>query len=470
MKKLMLAILVLSPLYQMMAQDSHYWTEQFGNRSMLLSGAVIGSVDDLGAVFYNPARLALQENPTFLISAKAYQYTTLKLKDGFGTADLDNTSFGEAPTLAAGSFNIKFLPGHKFAYAFLSRYRSSFTLGSDTEITYEFNDTWAGEETLYADLSINKTLSDEWMGFSWAYSFSDKFSLGVSNFISTLDQKTSYELFMKGQSQNNEIGSFERTRIRSLSIVSWVTKIGANYETENVSLGLTINTPKVFITGSGTSEYDESLAGYDFDQDGTIDASDDRLILNATGDVAVANKTPFSIGLGAGITLGGTKIHLSAEWFDKIDRYAVMVPEPFMAQNPDTLQVRNRVFDERKSIINFGAGVEFKIKEKISGYLSFATDFSSVANGNVDVTGLVTDNFSNSTFTADIHHFGGGVLLKFKKAEITFGSVYSRGSQKVGKIVNFPGDDTNPDESVDVIWQRMRVLIGFSFPFASFGD
>ena len=33
------------------AQEAHYWSEQFGNRSMLLGGAVIGSVFDLGAVF-----------------------------------------------------------------------------------------------------------------------------------------------------------------------------------------------------------------------------------------------------------------------------------------------------------------------------------------------------------------------------------------------------------------------------------
>ena len=41
------------------AQTAHYWTDQYGSRSRLLGGAVIGSVDDLAAVYYNPARLAL---------------------------------------------------------------------------------------------------------------------------------------------------------------------------------------------------------------------------------------------------------------------------------------------------------------------------------------------------------------------------------------------------------------------------
>ena len=76
-----------------LAQDAHYWTEQYGNKSTLMSGSVVGSVDDLGAMYYNPARLALQDDPTFLISAKAYQNVSLKVKDGIGEADLGHFSF-----------------------------------------------------------------------------------------------------------------------------------------------------------------------------------------------------------------------------------------------------------------------------------------------------------------------------------------------------------------------------------------
>jgi len=52
-------------------QDAHYWTDQYGSRSRLLGGAVIGSVDDLAAVYYNPARLALIPDPG-LFSAPRY--------------------------------------------------------------------------------------------------------------------------------------------------------------------------------------------------------------------------------------------------------------------------------------------------------------------------------------------------------------------------------------------------------------
>jgi hypothetical protein len=36
------------------AQDSQWWTNQYGNRARLLGGAVIGSARDLSAVYYNP--------------------------------------------------------------------------------------------------------------------------------------------------------------------------------------------------------------------------------------------------------------------------------------------------------------------------------------------------------------------------------------------------------------------------------
>ena len=92
---------------------------------MLLSGAVVGSVSDLGLVFYNPGRLSLIEKPAFVVTAKAYQWDHLRLEDGLGDGvDLNDSDFGGAPSLAAGSFTVPFLEGHSFAYAFLTRQRA----------------------------------------------------------------------------------------------------------------------------------------------------------------------------------------------------------------------------------------------------------------------------------------------------------------------------------------------------------
>ena len=64
--------------------QGYYNDENFGNRSILLSGNVTGSVDDLGLTYYNPARLAIIEEPNFTISARAYQLGSVKVENVFG--------------------------------------------------------------------------------------------------------------------------------------------------------------------------------------------------------------------------------------------------------------------------------------------------------------------------------------------------------------------------------------------------
>ena len=107
----MIAVLVTAGLLPAAgkAQDAHYWTLQYGTRSTLLGGNVIGSVEDLGATYYNPARLALTSDLSFLLSAKVYQFDKVTVEDGAGEGvDARSSSFGGAPSLVAGTFKIGF--------------------------------------------------------------------------------------------------------------------------------------------------------------------------------------------------------------------------------------------------------------------------------------------------------------------------------------------------------------------------
>ncbi len=83
------------------AQDNHYWTHQFGTRSALMGGAVVGGVEDTSAVYYNPARLGWVLNDSLKVSADAYQLSILSIADGAGTDLAVNSIRGDIIRLTA---------------------------------------------------------------------------------------------------------------------------------------------------------------------------------------------------------------------------------------------------------------------------------------------------------------------------------------------------------------------------------
>ena len=78
------ALALLCAASPLAAQDSHYWTMQYGPRSSLLGGAVIGSVDDVSATFYNPGALGLADDLAFAVSTNVFEYSLVSLEDGGG--------------------------------------------------------------------------------------------------------------------------------------------------------------------------------------------------------------------------------------------------------------------------------------------------------------------------------------------------------------------------------------------------
>jgi len=210
------ASVFLSAPAAIQGQSGNHWTEQFGNRSMLLSGAVIGSVSDLGLVFYNPARLALVEKPAFVVTAKGYQWDRFKLENGLGEGlDLKDTNFGGAPTLAAGAFSLPFLEGHKFAYAFLTRRRDDTDVFLRTERYGDVLQGFPGEEFFSGTVDILTTMKEDWMGLSWAHTLGGgRWSVGLSSFYYNLKRKSELALNLRARTEANDI--IVLTRARSL--------------------------------------------------------------------------------------------------------------------------------------------------------------------------------------------------------------------------------------------------------------
>jgi hypothetical protein len=191
---------------------------------------------------------------------------------------------------------------------------------------------------------------------------------------------------------------------------------------------------------------------------GDASAEETIYLANYQQEVAARHNLPLAIGFGAGYKLGEHRIHFSAEWYDAVARYSIMDTHPFTAQsNGETYN--NLVDSESKSIVNYGLGAEFYLKEHLKLYLSYATDFSA----------SIPDTKTNLTVsTWDIYHLSGGASFQIGKTEITAGLNYAFGSAKVKGPVKLPQGEIQGDladllENSDVDYTRLKFLIGFSF-------
>ena len=102
------------------AQDAHYWTLQYGARSTLLGGAVIGSVSDVSGTFYNPGALGVADSLGFAIAAQVFEVERVTLEDGGGRGvDLVSNQSGIKPNLIGGTIPLGFLGSSVLSYSLI---------------------------------------------------------------------------------------------------------------------------------------------------------------------------------------------------------------------------------------------------------------------------------------------------------------------------------------------------------------
>jgi len=460
-----LIVLIITGVKQKaIAQDGHYWSENYGNRSMLLSGTVNASVEDLGAIFYNPGRLGQIENPAFVISAKVYEWSTLRVEDGLDEGvDLNRNSFGGAPSLVAGTFNVPFLKNHKFAYSFLTRSRNEADFFVRVEEEDKEFQNIPGKVLFNGRFDFNTNFRQEWIGLTWSPPIIEKFSVGLSTFITRINKSSSLGLNMHTLDENKQVASLILNRQYSYGTNGLIWKLGMAWDLLPVRLGMTVTTPKVNISGNGSTLSEQYLVGVDTTGDGI---NDDVYLFNIQDNLKAQYHSPWAIGLGVGIHIKKTIIHISAEWYDKVSHYKIIGADPFEIQSSgDTLGFT--LFDELDPVFNFGIGLEMNLSEKISFYASIATDYSGVSS---DITRFaeLEEEANNSVFQTDFIKFGGGFVLNTRWAEVTLGATYAGASQEIKRPINFSGDEPvlDSDATSTIKFSQWRFILGFSFPFA----
>lgn len=464
LKKTTFFILILFASENIIGQDAHYWTEQYGNKSMLLSGTVNANVQDLGLVFYNPGRLAQIENPAFVISARVYELTNIRLKDGLDKGrDLKKSSFGGAPNLVAGTFKLPFLKNHHFAYSFLTRYRYNSDVSTRASVDEE-DEKDAPFLNISAKVKSNNGYNDEWYGLTWSYNLNNVMSIGVSTFATQTSNTKSLEVQLQGLRNDSLVSMVTLNRKIGYDRYGLLWKAGLSAQFEKINLGLTVTTPTVNVYGNGSTNYENYITRVD-SMDG--ESISDVYMESNQSNLHASPKSPWAIGLGISFKFTKSTIHLSSEWFSNIRKYTLLEAEPVIGQYPkDTIKLR--MVDDLKSVLNFGIGLEHRFNEKIEIFLSGATDYAAIGKDVKYLYEFRESELSKSTFNGNIFHFGGGIALNMKWAELTLGTTYANSKRTVPIPLDISGSDIiNPEESTDLYYSRWRFIVGFSFPFAN---
>jgi len=430
--------------------QQNYKYENFGDKSIILNGNVTGSVSDLGATYYNPARLTTIKEPLFSINGKIYQLNVVKLEDF--TQDnrtLKSSDFAGLPHMVAGTFKLKNSDNHYFAYSLLSRNRSDLSATYNTGIqNSDIIDTQPGNETHIGITTIRNKVSEEWYGISWATKVTEDLSIGVSGYFSRYEFSGNNSLEYSSIAEDSTIVLYRSKVGFSQRSYGLFGKIGIAYNISKFELGLNIDLPYLELFSEGEFNQGEFLTG--------LSTIDDRFSSNSFNNLNAKRKYPLGIQLGTGVEFGKNKAHFNISWNAAKRKYTkISIPE----LNSELRDLPQLFFQEQlKNVINFGAGLEFYIRPKMNGYVSYSTDFSPYIS-NAFLFDLTNEQNEDINVIANFNHYGLGIDFSIGRIDLVMGGVLSAGNSNFSRPLSFSNEIPT---HAKIKYRRWRILLGLN--------
>lgn len=435
-----------------LAQSTNYWSNQFGNRARLLGGSVVGSAEDLSAVYYNPGSLALLEDPQFLLAGNVYQLTSLSLQDGLGQGkDIGSSRLVGVAPLFAGRLRLGFLGKHRLAYTFLTRQSVDLLLEERTPLGGE--DLFGIPDLRFAtgEVRLEQSLGEYWAGLSWSYPLTEHIGIGVTPFVAVRRQKVRQQLLVQGLGEGGLAGTAFQAREFYFRHARLLAKLGAAADYGTWRFGMSLTTPGLISAmGKGHSGVDSTLV--------TQGSAPSQVVTDFQEGLSATYRSPWSVAGGVSRALGdNTRLHVSAEWFAPVSRYSILDASPFTAQSTGE-ELSTDVTLELDDVLNFGVGLEHRYSERLNLYLSFSTDFSA-ARPSSDV--------STALSGWDLYHFASGGSFQVGRYDVTLGGIFAFGDLVTPRTLEFvPGDAISsrlePPGSARVEYYRFTLVLGLS--------
>jgi hypothetical protein len=438
-----LTILLLS-FCDLIAQEDNYWNLQYGTRSTLLGGTVIGSVSDLSATYYNPGAIALFQDTKFIISAQAYQYDKYKIKDGAGVnRDLNYSSITPSAGFAAFNIDFGFLKDDKIIVSVLTRVLGEIEFKNRIIDSVEVIESSPGKEDFAGGINYYRKFNEVWAGITYSARINEIIGIGCTGYIAVKSYQNQSSVILQALKSDGDIASY--TRVNNYNYNNWRTllKGGIGINLNPLTVGISVTTPSLNLFGSGSVGTNLFVSGLD----------SNRFSSNYQDDVKSEYKTSWAAGFGAAYRLDKYKFHISTEWFNAVNNYYVLDTEPYKSQSSGEV-LTNDFTHQTKSIINYGLGIDYFAADSLIFSASFISDYSAKS----DDIGLDQPQ----TLGLNLFHISAGSTFKVWKSLLTLGLVYTYGSQNLEETINLTGNENGIFSSdAKLQYSQIKFLVGF---------
>jgi hypothetical protein len=429
--------------------QNHYWTQQYGARSSLLSGAVVGGVRDNSALYYNPGALGFIENNHLSISANMYGMDLIRLKNAAGNdLNLESTRPFFYPQLISGLINIPKKPKIKIAYGLLSRYNSTLRMLAVNEMEYDVIPNSPGDEFYRGKVEYELNNQSIWGGLGVSYKINDIFSVGGTMFINYLHVDDRLILDLSADAHDS-LGTYTtkyyNSNYHNIDHFGLNWKLGVAVNLKRLKLGLTLTTPSVSLFGWGKMSRAEEAYNMNryLPPSDRLGKSDTYILADDKRGLDVTFLQPFSIGFGLEYWFNKTRISMSAELFFPIQTYEIMrspVPtvlrptDVFGDTIPDFMVVRNSTV----GVFNVALGLQQQLTDKFDLFLGARTDFNNTRS--LDPTEANGTSLNPSFW--HYFHFSAGATYHRGLSDVTLGINYGIGlTTQRSQLINLSAPD-----------------------------
>ncbi|WP_228850388.1 hypothetical protein [Aegicerativicinus sediminis] len=469
-----LCFIFLSP-DSLIAQDTHYWSQQFGTRTALLSGAVIGGADDNTMIYYNPAGLANLENSTISVNANAYRIENIKIFNALGDeADFKSSNLGSVPLLASGMINLK-NEKWKLGYGFMAPVDFKFKGIARVDGNYNIIEdaTSPGSEELVGESGLSSRLNEVLFAVGLGRVINENFSIGLSNLITVRSQdyarNFSTYVFLNDIEETFVGGNL--TQNVEYYNIRYALKLGAIYSMKNWSFGATITSPSLNIGGKGTVAANIVAKNIQLSENGSPQSG---VATDRQGELKTTFKSPFTFGAGVNYDNGKSYLGLSINYFAGIDGYDIMdiAPNTFVRPADLAPQLTSDQFmsvrSAAKSVMNVAIGYEYRLTDSVSLLASARNDMSYFDKE------LLGSGIRTTISSWDIFHFTTGVTINRNNSNLSLGLLFSAGTsenyQQTGNLNN-PSSSSLLDGVTSITkanYSSLGILFGYTFYFKKF--